>query len=399
MPWKKLADAPASLKGAGLDLSQANIWGRFFDGFREAGADQGDAATRAWLAFKRTYRKTGDGWVIKNKTATTESCGLIFLSVNEVQNPWRLEPCQYGSRRSLGNTVFHVQRQLGEDIEVWGIYEGHVLWRDQDGFAISPYTGSGQSLRISEDATPVEEDTARALCHEMAEREQGRHVMPLTEVGRRNSATDEDRLRKVISLGMDLLGDDAADELVKGRRKGAPKTNKGKAKKQVDAEESRLRSASHLERSAATGYTPTAERGRALEGLSDEGPAPSFDLHPDTSETAAAQAVAALRGTSPEETADTDRGLQLETAETMSDISSLYAYAMDEIGVSDFYTLRAAYPNTDDFHEALRDHCGPVDESFNGKKAPLFKKKKHEQIQDDTRARFEEAKKKAVGKA
>lgn len=56
MPWSSMAQVPASLRGSGLTLAQANDWARYYD---EAGKNAGIA----WKRFKRKYRKEGDHWV------------------------------------------------------------------------------------------------------------------------------------------------------------------------------------------------------------------------------------------------------------------------------------------------------------------------------------------------
>lgn len=81
MPYKDMSDVPEPLKGAGLSLSQANDWARYYD---EAKKQEGveEPAGIAWKRFKSKYKKVGDKWIMNTK-------------------PWESEEKKLGTKRDL----------------------------------------------------------------------------------------------------------------------------------------------------------------------------------------------------------------------------------------------------------------------------------------------------------
>lgn len=66
MPYTKLSDVPQALITAGLTLDQANIWARYYDEARDAGAKNPGAV--AWIRFKTKYKKVDNKWVQKKES-------------------------------------------------------------------------------------------------------------------------------------------------------------------------------------------------------------------------------------------------------------------------------------------------------------------------------------------
>jgi len=213
-----MASPATALTAAGLNKRQVVEWTALNVKYVAAGHNQGDAAARTWIQFKQRHRQTGGKWV-KQQTLTTEAHGLEFLEHSEVQNPVRLTPDRHAPRPTLANRLFHAYRQLDEGVDIWGVYGGHFLTESAEGgFQLLPYRGTGQSLRLmADDADPVTDVDAYSLVHELAEHEHAR--VDLIEAGRRNSARDEERISKVVQLGLDLLGDAAVDGVMKKRKK------------------------------------------------------------------------------------------------------------------------------------------------------------------------------------
>ncbi|MBA7688913.1 hypothetical protein ES703_97402 [subsurface metagenome] len=65
MPYSSMKDVPKGLKGAGLNLRQANVWSTIYDRAKAGGAY--NPAGVAWTAFKKKYKKVGDKWVQRAK--------------------------------------------------------------------------------------------------------------------------------------------------------------------------------------------------------------------------------------------------------------------------------------------------------------------------------------------
>jgi len=65
MPYSSMKDVPKGLKGAGLSLRQANVWGKIYDSAKAGGAY--NPAGVAWTAFKKKYKKVGKKWVERTK--------------------------------------------------------------------------------------------------------------------------------------------------------------------------------------------------------------------------------------------------------------------------------------------------------------------------------------------
>ncbi|GAH81808.1 unnamed protein product, partial [marine sediment metagenome] len=70
MPYATMDKVPQALKTAGLTLSQANIWARYFDEAEAAGSKYPGAI--AWVRFKYKHRKVGTKWVRKVKKSIEE---------------------------------------------------------------------------------------------------------------------------------------------------------------------------------------------------------------------------------------------------------------------------------------------------------------------------------------
>lgn len=79
-----MEQVPASLKGAGLTLSQANDWARYYDSAKKQEGVQEPAGV-AWKIFKQKYKKVGDEWVMKSSTA----------------KPWEAEEKKEGTMRHI----------------------------------------------------------------------------------------------------------------------------------------------------------------------------------------------------------------------------------------------------------------------------------------------------------
>lgn len=77
MPYATINDVPQSLRGAGLNLAQANRWGTFYDKLKAGGADDASAAAQAWSITKRIYKKVRGGWTRKSN-ATSEAPGFYI---------------------------------------------------------------------------------------------------------------------------------------------------------------------------------------------------------------------------------------------------------------------------------------------------------------------------------
>lgn len=56
-----MSEVPESLKKAGLSLSQANVWAKYYDQAKKQNAKA--PAGVAWTIFKKKYKKVGDKWV------------------------------------------------------------------------------------------------------------------------------------------------------------------------------------------------------------------------------------------------------------------------------------------------------------------------------------------------
>lgn len=84
MPYSSIAQIPATLKGAGLSLSQANDWARYYD--------DGNNAAIAWTRFKLKYKKVGDKWTMKagqslyKEPIHTMSMGIGSMVLNSIDN-------------------------------------------------------------------------------------------------------------------------------------------------------------------------------------------------------------------------------------------------------------------------------------------------------------------------
>jgi len=65
MPYSSIKDVPKGLKGAGLNLRQANVWSKIFDSAKAGGAY--NPAGVAWTAFKKKYKKVGKRWIQRTK--------------------------------------------------------------------------------------------------------------------------------------------------------------------------------------------------------------------------------------------------------------------------------------------------------------------------------------------
>lgn len=310
MPYRSKAQAPPSLKS--LSLAQANSWARLFDKFKAGGMDSGDAAARAWVVFKRTHKRAGGRWV-KKQADKTEAHQLEFLELAEVQNPSRLSPDRHAARPTLGNRLFHATRQLDEDETIWGVYTDHFLVDTGDGFDLVPYRGTGQSLKLTESRTHISDDDAHALILELAEHEHSR--VDLVEIGKRNSARDEERISQVVQLGMDLLGDDAVDSIVNKRRGKKKPKRKTRPADDNTAENQTVSETGTKARSATKRYKSESEAGGG--GIH---PQPT-KLDPDvmTVERAAREATARLLGNLDPETMTEDRQKLIQ--------DSLYALA------------------------------------------------------------------------
>lgn len=68
MPYTNISQIPESIKGAGLSLSQANDWARYYDGAKKQEGVENPAGI-AWTRFKLKYKKVGDKWAMKSKTS------------------------------------------------------------------------------------------------------------------------------------------------------------------------------------------------------------------------------------------------------------------------------------------------------------------------------------------
>lgn len=148
----------------------------------------------------------------------TESRGLKFLDLSEVQNPRRLSENSHGGRLSAENRLFHLNRQL-DGAAVLAIYESHVLVDSGSDYALVAYSGTGQALRTKDEAEIIPAGEAADLVRELAEHEHARFLpLTLTEEGRRHSAADERRITDLINLGMDLLGPDRSASMLSVRR-------------------------------------------------------------------------------------------------------------------------------------------------------------------------------------
>lgn len=291
MPWATIDAVPASLKGAGLKLSQAQEWGRHYDMARATGADEGDAAARAWLTFKKRHRKSGSGWTMK-RTDKTEAMGARFLESYDVQNPRRLRSNPQAGRLTPENRAYHIERQLPAGSTVLAVYEGHALADDAEaGLRFLTYGGTGQALRVGQSVVPLGEQDAIELLEEFANHEHGRFGSLLMEVGKRNSAADEKRIADLVNLGLDLLGPDSAKSCLTARRSITRKAQPNKAP--IGANESvHVSGAVSKSKTASANYTSVTRTGGAG---GNSGPA-HFSLTPRDGAQASESARRALLG-------------------------------------------------------------------------------------------------------
>jgi len=82
MPYKSMTEVPSTLKG--LTLSQANDWARYYD---EAKKQEGveNPVGIAWTRFKLKYKKSGDNWVLKVRSASINR-GVGNIVFNSIDN-------------------------------------------------------------------------------------------------------------------------------------------------------------------------------------------------------------------------------------------------------------------------------------------------------------------------
>jgi len=78
MPYSSIKDIPKGLKGAGLNLRQANVWGKIYDSAKAGGAY--NPAGVAWTAFKKKYKKVGRRWVQRTKQLARKPVEKIIFT-------------------------------------------------------------------------------------------------------------------------------------------------------------------------------------------------------------------------------------------------------------------------------------------------------------------------------
>jgi len=78
MPYSSMKDVPKGLRGAGLNLRQANVWAKVYDSAKAGGAY--NPAGVAWSAFKKKYKKVGRRWVQRTKQLAQSPVGKIIFT-------------------------------------------------------------------------------------------------------------------------------------------------------------------------------------------------------------------------------------------------------------------------------------------------------------------------------
>lgn len=211
-----------------MSLAEANAWGRAYEMARAVGAEPGEAIQRAWLSHKLqkshglTEAEVGDMEYLRFEgvTGRMQALGLKSLELSEVQNPARTSSSKVAGRLTVGNRAFHIERQTGGAVVF--LFEGEALVAVGDSFALAPYTGTGQGMKVGGRPTwrVLSEADAAAVLHDavIAERARFAHLLALNEAGRRNSSADEKRIADLVNLGLDLLGPEAAHKTLMARR-------------------------------------------------------------------------------------------------------------------------------------------------------------------------------------
>lgn len=181
MGWHLLVssqeDVPRSLRIAKLQPSEATEWLGIFGRLKAAGHPQHVAAPMTWIKFKERFEYVKGKWVPRKSAqseSVTESYGATFMSGEEYQNPYRLDEVRFSPRGSIPNTIHYLKKQLGPDIEVWGMYESHALIRTDDGaFVLQGCSGSGGELRLLGERK-ISDKSAKKLIQEMTGHELSR---------------------------------------------------------------------------------------------------------------------------------------------------------------------------------------------------------------------------------